>query len=71
MVAALRFKSRLLRSRLVKLVLGDWLLIVSICMQIAITVSYAYSGHWGKAWYWLSVTSITSSLAYMTIGKAF
>jgi hypothetical protein len=45
--------------------LGDYVLAVNMCLNVAAGAAYAYQGHWRNVWYWLSVLSLNAALMGM------
>jgi len=45
--------------------LGDWILCVSMGLNVAAALAYAWQGYWQNVWYWLSVLSLNAALMGM------
>lgn len=45
--------------------LGDYVIAVNICLNVAAACAYAYQGHYRNVWYWLSVLSLNAALMGM------
>lgn len=45
--------------------LGDWILCVSMGLNVLAALAYAYQGYWQNVWYWLSVLSLNAALMGM------
>lgn len=45
--------------------LGDWILCISMTLNVAAMLAYAYEGHWRNVGYWFGVMQINFWLMRM------